>query len=861
MAPVTPAVDASGQRQPAAAHPIVPGRDEQIDALALLTLTMIGIAGFRPAYGGHGYLAVGAVGIIVGLLLSHAGQRARLPLAAVLAASALAFLLFGCVISQPAAMSVPTLRAVMNAAVSGWQQLLTTARPVGRTASLLALPYLLGLFSGVAGHALARRTATVLLPAAAPAVVVALSILFGAPRPVDAVLQGAGFAAVALAWAAVRQERGAGRQITIGRQRPWQRIAAGAVVLAVAGAGAVVIGPHLPGAGAHKRVVLTVVPPFDVSQFPSPLAAYRDYTKDAPPTVSVATRELLATTGLPPGALVRIAAMDSYDGLSWGVANAATTTDGAFGGFQQVGAEFPGQVPGELAGRANSATIKIESAYDQPWLPDVPGVTGISFSGAVQACGGSAAAALRFNVATGTGIIPCSVPAGLSYTVSYVPGYTVAAPHDPVVSPALSLAQLGAASPGGAFDPAQVCTQGECPPIITTFAEEHAQAETTPLEKVVALATYLLKNGSYSNGAGDLAMVTAGHSEGRLDNFLESKQIVGDDEQYAATMALLANVVGVPARVSLDGTVEKDGVIKGSDVRADVELDTAEYGWVTLPATLFTGNKKPTVQRQLIAPPQQPVKVVPPRQNETAPVAAVNQSSAVARSSAKPSAGNGFTIPPIVITVATDAGVPLLAVAGLAAALAAAKAMRRRRRRSFGSPATRVAGAWRELIDLSRDLGIVSASPEATAKPGIPRGPGPSLAPPTVGAPTRREFAAYAEGRGLPSARAVADAADAATFGPADPDGAAAARVWLLVGAARRGATAALPRWRRVWVVVNPRSLWASRAEVDRAVAQLRRAIRASGGGRGPRGGRGGRGSHGARSQRRGRVMPGGAYR
>ena len=102
MAPVTPAVDASGRRRPAAAaHPIVPGLDELIDALALLALTMIGIVGFRPAYGGHGYLAVGAVGIIGGLLLSHAGQRARLPLAAVLAASALAFLLFGCV-DQPA---------------------------------------------------------------------------------------------------------------------------------------------------------------------------------------------------------------------------------------------------------------------------------------------------------------------------------------------------------------------------------------------------------------------------------------------------------------------------------------------------------------------------------------------------------------------------------------------------------------------------------------------------------------------------------------------------------------------------------------------------------------------------------------
>ena len=262
---------------------VAPGRDELIDVGALVVLTMIGIAGFRPAYGGHGYLAAGAAGVLLGLLLSHVGQRARLPLLAVVAASIFAFLAFGGVISQTGTVSLPTLHTITSTAVSGWQQLLTTARPVGRTAGLLILPYLLGMFGGVAGHALARRTATVLLPALAPAVVVALSILFGAAQPADAALQGAGFAAAALAWATVRQERGISRQATIGRQRGWQRIGAAAAVLAVAGAGATVIGPHLPGAGAHQRVVLDVVPPFDVDAYPSPLAGLSRLHQVVPP--------------------------------------------------------------------------------------------------------------------------------------------------------------------------------------------------------------------------------------------------------------------------------------------------------------------------------------------------------------------------------------------------------------------------------------------------------------------------------------------------------------------------------------------------------------------------------------------------
>src|SRR6202007_1555519 len=120
---------------------------------------------------------------------------------------------------------LPVLRTVANVAVTGWTQLLTTARPVGRTAGLLALPYLLGLFSGVAGGA--------------PPAVVALSILFGAAQPTAALLQGAGFAVGVLAWAAVRQQRGAARAATLGRQRPWQRIrAAGGGVAVGRGGGA-----------------------------------------------------------------------------------------------------------------------------------------------------------------------------------------------------------------------------------------------------------------------------------------------------------------------------------------------------------------------------------------------------------------------------------------------------------------------------------------------------------------------------------------------------------------------------------------------------------------------------------------------
>jgi Transglutaminase-like superfamily len=755
---------------PASASPsasIAGDRDALIDGLALLALTMIGIVGFRPAYGGHGYLTAGAAGVLLGLLLSYFGQRARLPLLFVVAASVLAFLLFGGVISQTGTVSLTTLQSITGAAVSGWQQLLTTARPVGSAAGLLALPYLLGLFSGVAGYALARRTSAVLLPAAAPAVVVALSILFGAAQPTASALQGTGFAALALGWAAVRQQRGAGQRATIGTRRPWQRIGIGACVLAVAGAGATFVGPRLPGADAHQRVVLSVIPPFDVSSYPSPLAAFRDYTQDVPPSVSLYGKELLATTGLPAGSPVRIAAMDDYDGLAWGVANAsASGVPSSFSGFQRVGT----RLPGAAVGRTQTATITIEPAYAQPWLPDLAGTTGFAFAGPAGE-GAAAQAALRFNVATTTGIIPGNVPAGLRYTVSYV------------AAPAPASAQLKNATPASA-PPSLVV-----PPAVQTFAQQHADSVATPMGKVLALAAYLRQNGRYSNGAGAQSSVVAGHGAGRLTTFLESKQIVGDDEQYAATMALLANAVGVPARVSLDGTVQANGAVYGKDVRADVELDLAQYGWVTLPYNQFTGTENPTLQQHVVAPPPQPVKVVPPRQNAAAPVPAANAGNALSRASRKPAARpGGFTLPAIVLTLLKYAGIPLLAVLAVLAAPIAAKALRRRRRRTRGPPAARAARAWRELLDLGRDLGIGPPAPAAT----------------------RREQAALAQARGLPAAGSVAAAADAAVFGPAEPDDAAAARVWALADEARRAAMTRLSRWRRAWVAVNPAGLFTS---------------------------------------------------
>ena len=97
--------------------------------------------------------------------------------------------------------------------------------------------------------------------------------------------RGCGRASASAAWScagpAVR--RPGGRPLTF-RPTPGgpQRLVIGAAVLAVAGAGAAWLGPHLPGGGQHRVVLRNYVkPPFDVAAYPSPLVGFRKYTKDA----------------------------------------------------------------------------------------------------------------------------------------------------------------------------------------------------------------------------------------------------------------------------------------------------------------------------------------------------------------------------------------------------------------------------------------------------------------------------------------------------------------------------------------------------------------------------------------------------
>ena len=92
---------------------------------------------------------------------------------------------------------------------------------------------------------------------------------------------------------------------------------------------------------------------------------------------------------------------------------------------------------------------------------------------------------------------------------------------------------------------------------------------------------------------------------------MNSPFVVGNDEQYAAWMALLANRIGVPARVVFGAIVPGGGVVTGADVHAWVELQVADGSWRTLPTELFMDDDRPAEQ-QTTREQQLSGSVVPP---------------------------------------------------------------------------------------------------------------------------------------------------------------------------------------------------------------------------------------------------------
>lgn len=739
-----------------------PDREDLLDAGLVLALTAIALVGFRTTFSGWNFFVVGLVGAVLGALIAHLANALRQPVIMLAGMTLATFFLLGGAVAlrtAPHGSALPTgqtLRALATQGVHGWKDLLTTLPPVDGRGPLLVLPYILGIFAGSAGFSLARRSRLAIAPPATSLLVLVLVILLGTQSPAAQALQGGVFGAIALGWTALRARRrrpsprnGSGRLA---------RIATTAVLLTVAMAGSLILGPALPGAGAHRRTVLRsyVQPPVNIGQYPSPLAAYRKYTSWKKGTLY--DTALFTETGLPAGTPVRIATLDSYNGTVWAAANRPVSTDLAPDTFQKVGTA----IATTASGTRRTMTVTIDQGYSDYWLPTAGSVSGVRFTGPRAA---DLATDLRYNLATQTGVVPERVAAGDHYSmqVTLPAETTLKSTDDLLVTPDPSAGAAG---------------------FLSANAQQWSGRTTAQTAAVFGLADYLYNHGKYSNGEAGFEYYLPGHSQFRLRQFITGVVagviLVGDDEQYAAAYALMIEDLGTPARVVLGAVPGSDGVVRGKDVHAWVEVQLADRSWRSIPTDRFMSRNRPTEVLQHQPPKGKAGQVVPPpaagRPHSSLDDAA--QDNSPGSSAHKRTTAFAIRLPAWLIALARYVGGPALALTVLCLAIIAAKAARRRIRRRRGTPLQRLTTGWRELVDHARDLGT----------------------PVSQYRTTRREQGRSLAGLGITG---LAELADSHIFGPGLPTDQDAAGYWAGVLRARKEMSGTVGRWRRFRAAVS----------------------------------------------------------
>ena len=329
-------------------------------------------------------------------------------------------------------------------------------------------------------------------------------------------------------------------------------------------------------------------------------------------------------------------------------------------------------------------------------------------------------------------------------------------------------------------DKGKTFSEGEIPEELALYLEDQVRTLTVPGERLVAMLDALRADGYISHGLDeDDPPSRSGHGADRIAELVTGSQMIGDAEQYAVAAALMARQLGFPARVVF-GFVPQGGVIRGDDVTAWIEVDTAQYGWVAIdpvPEDRPIPEEEPEEENQVARPPS---IVPPPPDRPDAP----GEQNAPERAQDEPD-----QLDPVIAALLAAArmiGIGLLVLAILLAPFAfivAAKTRRRRLRRTAPDVVQRISGGWDEFTDAVLDHGFI--------------------APPAA---TRSELATVAGG--LP-ARVLAAVADRAVFAPEQADPADADRVWDAVGDLRTSLDLGLTRRQRIRALVSLRSLGA----------------------------------------------------
>ncbi|GAA3522845.1 transglutaminase domain-containing protein [Nocardioides daeguensis] len=745
------------------------------DAALVIGLGVLGAWPLGQAWTGHRWLIAVVVGLALGVAIAWAGARWRLGpwLTALLTAAA--YLAVGSAVAVPNRTSggvVPTadsLHDLVVGLVQSWRESLTLPVPLGETGVVLLVPFLTGLLGGLAAAVLLWRSRWPGLAGVVLALVLVVSSAFGDVTAQAALARGLVIAVVALVWLRWRSLRHV-------RARWGRRVLATLVVVGVAGGAASGLGA-LADPEAN-RVVLRdhVDPPFDPHDYPSPLAKFRAYKKEPLRTET----SLFAVDGLDSGTRVRLAVMDTYDGIVWNVSGGPEAAHDS-GTFRRL------RNDPEANAKATTRGAVTVTGYTGVWVPSVGDTLAMTpvKDGRTD---DEAAAELVVNRETGTVAQIGGVEPGTTFEVEAL------APPVPVEEDiATREADSSVSLPAPAVVPEELVDR------VQRWQAEDGFGGGTGGELAQFLRDSFREHGFYSDGIDD--DVPAGHGAARLAELTKTPNPVGNAEQYAAAMALIGQRLGLPIRVVLGFKVPPGGDdVRGEDISAWTEVKLRDVGWVPFDPTppedqkLRKPNDDPDEdpQPQVLQPPRVPGEPKEASDN-------LQQGDGQRREL------DVLAVLGTILGIALDVAKVALLLSPLWGVLLF-KFWRRRRRRRADDPTLRLTGAWHELADRMRDLGV-------RPPPGA----------------TRRESAYAAADRyeAVPVVT-LAHTADRHVYGEGEPTPEEVGAYWADVDTAVRRMRRATPWWRRLLARFSLASVpW--RAGVERLRSAVGRRGRGAG--------------------------------
>lgn len=765
------------------------------------------------------FVTLAAVAILSGAGIAVLAHRLGWGGFAAAGLALVAYLAAGLALAVPGVIEgeVPVSAALAELArgpVTGWKDIVTLPLPLGVYGATL-VPVLALLLGGtlasawVAVHARRRWG----LAAGVTAVMVATAVLVGPALRADPLpwapygvyvnrefVVGLVTFATLLGWLAWRSAYLRGR--ARGTAGDGARLASPprlrAVNSAIAATGmasvavvtaAIVAGPV--AADTPRDVARSVIDPrLVVSTTVTPLAAYRDYFSDE------AFGQVLFHVDVTEGSVdrVRIATLPYFTGDSF---TASAPDGGPPAPFERV----PSRIAGEEGASAVVASVLVEG-QSGVWLPLVGALGSVDFT---SARAGELVDSFFYQPATGTGLVssPGGVLTGDAYTIT---GFA------PERTPGLEA--IGAAPDG------QVIPSSEIPPSLIEWVNR--QAVTRDGAGLAILVERLRERGYLSHALletetvprwqaalGDYAFASsaAGHSFDRVDRMFadltarESETAgtpgaslvaaIGDDEQFAAAVALMAAELGFPSRVVLGARLAEtdpagwtvpvceEGECKGQNMAVWTEVQSANGVWVPIDVTpQHTSPPEPDVaqfQDPKFASDLDPARAEPMQPPTAQRGGAAQEAPPVAATE------DGWGWLGVALGVAAVGTLTVLVFVLPLLAILVWKSLRRRRRRR-ANPRDAIHHGWDEYVDTAVDAGL------------------PSL-PLATRLEAAREY-------NSPNGEALARLTDAATFGTVVAVEDDAAAFWDLIAADRDAWLASRGRWARLRMRFSLRSVW-----------------------------------------------------